>query len=152
MLRPDLESIERDIVAEFHRFGGRIDHVERALAICSDRDHRIDPRTLARLIDHVGPRGLRLIEAQARRALGLARDDVDELRHAFAAFESIGALPYVARVRTELGALTGDHSMVAEGIRGLETIGDIDQLGRVAARVAASAAAGSAQAGSMPTD
>ncbi|HVQ22266.1 MAG TPA: hypothetical protein VMT36_03270, partial [Candidatus Saccharimonadia bacterium] len=73
VLTPDPAAVERDVVAQFDRFVGRIDHLDRALSICCDRGYPLEATLLERLISHVEPRGIRLVEAQARRALGLAR-------------------------------------------------------------------------------
>jgi class 3 adenylate cyclase len=131
LVRPDPEAVERDVVAQYGRFTGRIDHLDRALAICSDRGHRLDAALLEKIIAHVEPRGIRLIEAQARRALGLTRQDPEQLRLALGSFSEMGAVPYGARVRIELGQLAADAAMIDEGVRELETIGDVDQLGRI---------------------
>jgi class 3 adenylate cyclase len=87
-----------------------------------------------------------LIEAEARRGLGLARADRVELERAQAIFERIGAVPGAARVRCELGLLTGDEASYAAGAAELERLGDIDQLERYAARRATRPAAGASRA------
>jgi hypothetical protein len=45
----------------------------------------------------------------------------------------MGARPYAARVRTELGLLTGDAALVDRGLDELEALGDVEQAKRVAA-------------------
>ena len=138
-VRLDLAAIERDIIAEFRRFTGRLDHLDRAIAACTDRAHFIDPTVLRDIVRYTEPRGIQLVAAQARRALSLATADAAGLRAALAEFDAMGAVPYAARVRTELGVLTEDAALVAEGRIALETIGDLDQLGRMAAWTAAPA-------------
>jgi hypothetical protein len=76
--------------------------------------------------------GLRLLEAQARRALGIAVRDPAELARALEIFEKAGAAPYAARVRCERALLTSDRSELEAGMRVLESLGDLDQLARVA--------------------
>lgn len=130
----DLAAIERDVVVRFPRFRGRIDYLDRIIAACSDRGYLMAEPTLRDLLDYLEPRGVRLVAAQTRRALGLRTDDPGELRRALDEFELMGARPYVARVQTELGALVGDAALGAVGERELETLGDIDQLERVEQR------------------
>ena len=56
-------------------------------------------------------------------------------------FEAMGARPYVARVRTELGMLSGEASLIDLGMDELEALGDVEQSARVAAERRASNAA-----------
>jgi hypothetical protein len=76
---------------------------------------------------------MRILEAQAWRAIALGQDDVNMLTRALKLFESSKAVPYVARTKSERALLTGDAHELADGMRVLETIGDIDQLARVEA-------------------
>ena len=99
-VRLDLDALVDEMVARFDEIAGRMDHLDRAIAACSDRGYRIDAAILERLIAYVEPRGIRLIEAQARRALGLATVDADELRAALDLFESMAAIPYAAGPRS----------------------------------------------------
>ena len=98
-----------------------------------DRRHRMDPAHLDPLIEYVEARRLHLVSAHARRLRGLLRDDAADLRETLAAFERMGARPFVARVRTELGLLTGDRALVERGVDDLEAIGDVEHAARVAA-------------------
>ena len=75
--------------------------------------------------------GLKLLEAQARRALGIAMRDTAELTRALEIFEEARAAPYAARVRCERALLTGDQSELEAGMHVLETLGDLDQLARM---------------------
>ena len=129
-VRLDLDALGRDVVANWPRFWGRIDHLDRAIAACTDRGHHLDVAVLEDIVEHCDIRAIRLVGAQARRALALATDDALPLRAALDEFESMGAVPYVARARIELGRLTGDETLVATGIAGLEALGDFDQLAR----------------------
>ena len=67
-------------------------------------------------------------------ALAVATDDPGPLREALETFEAVGAVPYVARVQADLGAMTGDEALYERGIAGLEALGDVDHLARLAAR------------------
>ena len=75
--------------------------------------------------------GLKLLEAQARRALGISMRDTAELTRALGIFEETRAVPYAARVRCERALLTGNQSELEAGMHVLEALGDLDQLARV---------------------
>ncbi len=70
------------------------------------------------------------LEAQARRGLGLATRDPQELARALTIFERIGAVPGAARVRCEWALLTGDSEAKTAGLRTLEALGDQAPLRR----------------------
>ncbi|TMD60120.1 MAG: hypothetical protein E6I87_07775 [Chloroflexi bacterium] len=70
------------------------------------------------------------LAAELDRAIGLASNDAQALCRAEAAFAQAGMEPFIARVRYELGSLTGDPRMVDAGARMLEHIGDVGQLER----------------------
>jgi hypothetical protein len=116
------------------RFLNRPVHIEYALALCSDRGHRISVDILQPILDVAPHTGLRPLEAQARRALGLTRDDPSELELALGLFEAMGSIPFAARTRTELGFISGDVELLDRGAAELEALGDRDQLARVNAR------------------
>jgi class 3 adenylate cyclase len=71
-----------------------------------------------------------LLSAQGLRARGLANSDPASLLKAETLYASLGAVPGTARVRIELGRLTGDQARVDAGTRALEELGDVDYLGR----------------------
>ena len=75
--------------------------------------------------------GLKLLAAQARRALGVATRDTGELTRALEIFEETRAVPYAARVRCERALLTGDQGELEAGMHVLEALGDVDQLARM---------------------
>ena len=134
MVQLDLEAIARDIIGDVASFSARQDHLDRALAICADRAFPVDPDVLRGVVAYMDSHSIRLVAAQARRALGIVTGDARELQTALREFESIGAMPYAARVRTELGLLVGDDATYESGVAGLEALGDVDQLARIAAR------------------
>ncbi|HEX7472310.1 MAG TPA: hypothetical protein VF323_04455, partial [Candidatus Limnocylindrales bacterium] len=107
------------------------DTLERALGFVSDRAIPIDPGALQRIDDLTFPTA-RLAHAQIDRARGLANGDPGPLRRALDMFATAGARPDEARVRVELGRLTGDEGMTEEGLRMLREIGDVAQLDRFA--------------------
>ena len=142
-LTGDLEALARGTVHGFRDFSPRLDYLYLALGLLADRRHRVDPAAIGELIDFVEPRGMRLISAQARRLRGLVTGDRADLALALEAFDQMAARPFSARVRTELGQLTGDREMADQGLDDLEALGDVDQAGRVAAERRAAAKSGS---------
>jgi class 3 adenylate cyclase/tetratricopeptide (TPR) repeat protein len=130
----DLDALARSVVEEYRVFDGRMDYVHTCLGLLADRRHPLENRpVLDEMIEYLERRGLRLVSTQARRYRGLLRRDSDDLEIALRAFEAMGAKPYVARVQTELGLVTGDAGLIDAGMDGLEALGDLDQAGRVAA-------------------
>ncbi len=71
-----------------------------------------------------------LVQAQVRRARGIASRDPDELGRSLAVFERCGCVPSVARVRIERGLLAGSEREIAEGMGSLESLGDVEQIER----------------------
>ena len=113
-------------------FGALSDDVlERALGFASDRGVLLDDAVLGRLEASAFP-GARLVVAEIDRAKGLAHRDPAPLRAALATFDTSGARPSAARVRCELGRLTGDGALLEAGLRVLRELGDVDQLDRYA--------------------
>jgi class 3 adenylate cyclase len=130
--RGDLDALEAEVVRGFGTIPrARQQLVERTLSLCADLDRRLAPEALRPIVEGAAADGLRLLEAQARRALGLAVGDTTELTRALEIFEETRAVPYAARVRCERALLTGDQSELAAGMHVLEALGDLDQLGRV---------------------
>jgi hypothetical protein len=118
-------------VAGFPSFPpGRLHLIERALSLCADRDRPLSPDAVKPILEHASTFHLQVLEGQARRALGISRQDPGELTRALEIFERIGAVPYAARVRCERGLLTNDRSDRTAGIQALEALGDLDQLDR----------------------
>ena len=134
MAKPDPEAIARDIVGHWRLWAERLDQLDRPMLVCSDRGFPLDPGELRAIIAYMDEHHVRVVAAQARRALGLATGDPDPLRIALEAFESVGAGPYAARVQADLGALTSDLGLSEAGIARLEALGDVDHLARLAAR------------------
>jgi class 3 adenylate cyclase len=135
-LRPyvkgDLDSLEVEVVRGFGTFPrARQQLVERTLSLCADLGHSLAADTVRPIVAAAATDGLRLLEAQARRVLGLADRDAAELTRALAIFEDTGAIPYAARVRCERAFLTGNQADLEGGMRVLETLGDVDQLARM---------------------
>ena len=128
----DLDALAHDVVDDFRIFSGRLDYVYLALGLLADRRHPGGADALDSLTEFVEKRGLRLVSAQARRLRGVQRSDPDDLARALADFEDMGAKPFAARIRTELGLVSGDGSLIDRGMDELEALGDVEQSARVA--------------------
>jgi hypothetical protein len=107
------------------------DGLERALGFLSDRRVHLEDALLERLLETTLSQA-RLVRAQIDRATGLAHADPAPLRRALETFEKAHARPAQARVRCEIGILTGDDDLIEAGRQELLAIGDVDQLDRYA--------------------
>lgn len=126
----DTESILAD-----ERVLARTDYVERALSRWLDHGRQMSPVVLRTILEGAEEAGCRMLEAEIRRALGLALGDPEELRTALAVFELADARPLVARVQIELGRLVGDEDLVRAGLDGLIALGDREHRSRVEAQI-----------------
>jgi hypothetical protein len=107
-------------------------YVAEAIDGCTDHTVVVARDVLQRWMDLAIARHMPLLEASARRAIGVANGDADALRRSLELFESSRAVPLAARVRCELGSMTGDDELVRSGTAALESLGDVDQLERYA--------------------
>ena len=130
--RGDIEALEAEVIGGFGTIPrARQQLVERTLSLYSDLDRSLAPEAIQRIVTSAAADSLKLLEAQARRALGISMRDTAELTRALGIFEETGAVPYAARVRCERALLTGDQSELEAGMHVLEALGDLDQLARV---------------------
>ena len=130
--RGDLETLEAEVVRGFGTIPrARQQLVERTLALCVDLGRSLPPDAVRPIVESSAAEGLKLLEAQARRALGVATRDTGELTRALEIFEETRAVPYAARVRCERALLTGDQGELEAGMHVLEALGDVDQLARM---------------------
>ena len=106
------------------------ERAERALSFCLDHQRLPSKDALGRIAQVAGSHGYLLLEAQARRGLGVLAHDPGELTRALAIWEQARAVPYAARARCERALITGESAELASGMRELEALGDVDQLGR----------------------
>ena len=133
-LRNDLAALADATVKNFQRFTARTDYVHLALARLVDFGYPLEADLVRGLLDYVDDRGLELLAAQARRAIGVLEHDEGGLRKSLEIFQGMGARPFVARVTAELGEVRDDDSLIGEGLLMLEALGDLDQAERVARR------------------
>jgi class 3 adenylate cyclase/tetratricopeptide (TPR) repeat protein len=121
-------SLEMDGVTEVarrhERYPDRAHYVEHALALCADRHHPVPVAVLEEILRRSERSGLRVLWAQARRVKGIVTDDAEELSAALGAFEGMGARRYAARIRVELGSLTGDAELLKAGREQLDVLGE----------------------------
>jgi len=107
------------------------EYIERGLSFAADRRRPPAAGVVGPIAEFAAAHGYRALEAQARRTLGIALRDPEELTRGLELFEQIGATPYAARTRCELALFTGDEVALAAGIRTLTELGDLDQLERI---------------------
>ena len=110
-------------------FSPRTQTVGRAAVLTARRTAR-EPR-LSRLFGRP-PHGLCLNNDDGRLR-GLVTGAAEDLRIALDEFDAMGARPYAARVRKELGASMADRDLADRGLDELEALGDVEQAARVAA-------------------
>jgi len=95
----------------------------------------LPPNVLPALLARALHQKLPLLEAQVRRAIGLAQHDPAELTLAIAIWEPVGALPNLGRALAERGQLTGDQAETEAGLAILKKVGDANFLDRFSAGV-----------------
>jgi class 3 adenylate cyclase len=128
----DLDALEALVIRAFRiSHFGTIERAERTLALCTDHGRPPAPDLIRPIAEFAEFHAYPILEAQARRALGVALKDPAELARAVDLFERCGARPYAARARCERGLLTSDEAELAAGMHVLEEIGDVDQLDRM---------------------
>jgi class 3 adenylate cyclase len=108
----------------------RLDRLERAVSRLLDQDVRLPFSTMSAIRDYARDHELAMLEAQAERALGALDRDAAPLQRAIELFDRIGAVPYGARVRCERALLIGDDAEMTAGLKVLEQLDDVEQLGR----------------------
>jgi len=130
---PDPAALLESVILDWEPYVTRLHLVERVVSLCVDRGQPIPAEALDNLLTEAQTRGQRLLAAQVLRARGLQSRSPDDLRQALDMFRGFGAKPLLARAEIELGRLIGDAALEASGIAGLESLGDLAHLGRVAA-------------------
>lgn len=130
---PDPEALARTVIGDWRPYLTRLHFVERAVAVCADLRHPVPTDDLDVLLGEARARDQRLLLAQVLRARGIQERDAANLREALALFEGFEAQPLVARTQVELGQIVDDPDMVAAGTATLDALGDVTQLGRLAA-------------------
>lgn len=106
---------------------------ERRLALACDNRQQLPDGILEELLAIAIAQGVPLLEAQVRRAMGLARRDAAELSTAIEIWERVGAVPNLGRARAERGLITGDAGEMEAGLRILRSLGDARYVDRFSA-------------------
>lgn len=127
ILTLDMDGVA-DIVANSGRYPDRSHYTEHALALCADRGQLVAAEALETVIADASATRKRVLHAQALRVRGVMNGAESDLRASLDLFESIGAGRYGARVRLELGRLTGDDLLVREALQRLTELGELDRL------------------------
>src|SRR5439155_1674400 len=90
--------------------------VERRISLACDRREELPKEILEQGIARAAAIRVPLLEAQIRRARGLAYRDASELTHAIELWERIGVVPPVGRARAERGLVTDDAAEADAGL------------------------------------
>src|SRR5258708_37123191 len=109
--------------------------VERRVCSAADLRDELPAIFLPALLTRALKQKLPLLEAQTRRAVGLAKRDPSELSAAIAIWERIGSPPNLGPARAERCLLAGDQAETNEGRPILKKIHDLNYSDRVADRI-----------------
>ncbi|HEU4571214.1 MAG TPA: hypothetical protein VFR93_00890, partial [Candidatus Limnocylindrales bacterium] len=143
MVEGEYEQARPWFVDAWPGFTARLDMVEIALGVLADRALPAGEQVRS-LIEHASRLGVRTVEAQARRALGVEASDAEQLARAIELYEAMAFAPNLARARADLALLTGDSALFDQASAALERLGDVAHLERLAARRAGRGGAGAA--------
>ena len=116
---------------------GRIslEGVERRVSLACDHREEIPKEVLEQGLERAARVRFPLLEAQIRRARGLAYGDATELSRAIEIWERSGVVPQLGRAKAERGLINGDAAETDAGLAILKKLGDVDYVDRFAARV-----------------
>ena len=117
------------------RYSYPVEVAERRYSLAADRRQEIPQSVLDGGLEKAIRIGAPLLEAQVRRARGLAMRDETELAKAIEIWEPRGALPALGRALAERGLIRGDGAETDAGLAVLKKLGDVNYLDRFAARV-----------------
>ena len=106
---------------------------ERRVCLANDNRQEVPPAILEHALGSAV--GVPLLEAQLRRAMGLAHRDPSQFSAAIEIWERAGALPNLGRARAERGLVTGDAAETESGLDILRKLGDVNYVDRFAALV-----------------
>jgi class 3 adenylate cyclase len=109
--------------------------IERRLSLVADLRTELPPNVAPALLARATEQKIPLLEAQARRAIGLAHRDDAQLTAAIAIWERVGALPSLGRARAERGLIMRDQKETDAGLDILKKLGDVNYVDRFATDV-----------------
>jgi len=114
----------------FLRYSYPVELGERRFSLAADRRQEIPQAVLDEGLEKSIRIKAPLLEAQIRRARGLAMRDQSELAASIAIWEPRGVLPSLGRARAERGVIRGDASETEAGLAILKKLGDANYLDR----------------------
>jgi len=104
--------------------------VERRISLACDHREQVPREVLQQGLARAVHVQVPLLEAQIRRARGLAFRDASELSRAIEIWERIGVVPQLGRARAERGLINGDAAETDAGLAMLKKLGDVDYVDR----------------------
>jgi tetratricopeptide (TPR) repeat protein len=116
--------------------GWTFDLIERTLSLAGDVRAELAADLIGTLLETGIDKRVPLLEAQARRCLGLAQKDASQLSAAIAIWERVGSLPNLGRARAERGLITGDSAETEAGLAILKHLGDVNYVDRFSTHLA----------------
>jgi class 3 adenylate cyclase len=108
---------------------------ERRLNLANDMREAVSEELLERALRESIQNHLPLLEAQARRGLGLAHRDPAQLAKAIEIWERRGAIPSIGRARVERGVILEDADEIEAGLAILKRLGDVDYVDRFSPKI-----------------
>ncbi len=127
LLHDDRAGMER-MIAAWDTLMNVPDSLERLLSAMSDGGWPVAAALTAPQLAWATQEGLRPLEIQLRRAVGLRERDAVELDRGARLAEAIGAMAPLARLRFEAARLRNDRAGMDEAIAALEAMGDQGQI------------------------
>jgi class 3 adenylate cyclase len=129
LLRLDCQGL-REALAAWRDQHSNPENCERQLNAMSDHGWNVAASTTDELLSRALQAGLRPLEVQARRAMGLRDGDVGQLEEAAQLAEVCGAGALLARTRYEAARAKRDEAGMEAALRLLDAMGDRGQIAR----------------------
>ena len=127
LVRRDLDAIA-ETVSHWQLMKNVPDSIERQVSMLVDRGRPLAADVTGPLLEWAEAEGLRPLELQLRRAIGLRDADPAELARAERIAAAIGAASPRARIRYEIARMAGDADGMAAAVGALEAMGDRGQI------------------------
>jgi tetratricopeptide (TPR) repeat protein len=108
----------------------QVEAAERRISLACDHREEIPKEVLEQGLERAARVRVPLLEAQIRRARGLAYRDANELSRAIEIWERIGAVPQLGRARAERGLINSDAAETDAGLAMLKKLGDVEYVDR----------------------
>jgi hypothetical protein len=111
------------------------EQIERRLNLVNDRRQSVPENVMDALLERGVQKRVALLEAQARRSIGLAHRDASQMTAALEIWERIGAVPLIGRAKAERGLVSGDNSETEAGLAILRKLGDVNYVDRFSTQI-----------------